>query len=255
MPQIFYYAIIVLLVCGGLGSSAAAGVVTFHGTISSIEAQRINIANGDISPLGIFNPANEPFDVGDDFSIQFNLNDASNQRVGGGLTRYDIPFSASFGDYTITDALAVVGIDNDRVSSTPSSSGDILFFSASASGPRGATTSDALVAGLPFNNIQSVFRDPSASAFSDELLTSDKFDFSLFSANGGSLVFSNRPSSNIIDALTVRLDLNDISYVEISEVPLPAAFPLFFLGLAGIGSVKKFSGAMITQVRRTAAMN
>ncbi|WP_428408585.1 VPLPA-CTERM sorting domain-containing protein [Hyphococcus sp.] len=218
-------------------TSAHAALVTVNisGDIASITAESIDTNANTRTPINIYDPTTGPFDVGDGFLISLDVTSASGPTPFVTGTSYDLAFTASFGDYMIEDARGDLVIDDDRPD------GDFVFFSVLPSGVVSPSQGGA-VAGLPFSNINFSFENYDMSAFSDELLTADKFLLSNFDGAFGSLVFSMRDDEDpdTIIALTVLLNTQSIDLVT-SEVPLPAAFPLMLsaLGLFGAVSRKK----------------
>lgn len=214
-----------LFIISSTSAHAALVTVNIGGEIASITAERLDTNANTRTPIDIYDPTTGPFDVGDGFLVSLDVNSASGSSPFITGTKYDLAFTASFGDYMISDARGDLVIDDDRAN------GDFVFFSVMPSGVV-SPSQGGTVAGLPFNNINFSLENYDMSAFSDELLTAEKFLLSNFDGAFGSLVFSVRDEEDpdTIIALTVRLNTQSIDLVT-SEVPLPAAFPLMLAGL------------------------
>ena len=211
-----------------ISTSAFAETVEIRGSIANIFERRIDIGVG-ITPQDLYDPSTGPFDVGDSFLITLDLSTASGPTPFADGQSYDVSFTASFGDYEISDALGMITIVNDR------SEGDFLFFSTRADlidQPLGG----GAVAGLPFSNINFSFQDDGADAFADDDLTLDKFDLNNFDDVFGSLVFTLGVNDNTLLNLTVTMNTESVSVFDGTEIPLPAALPLFLAGIGGLGA-------------------
>ncbi len=223
---------VIFSVAAASPAAAATIKVELTGSIFEVDAFRFDIPTLNSTPLDIYDPVTGPFGAGDSVTITmtFSTNSAGTPSGGGTLYSSAVTYDAQIGDFTVIGAAADLTIGNDVAA------GVITIDRISVLSLIDGTdnVSHAIVGDLPLSNISFSLRDNNHTALSDEILSADKFNAALFNSLAGSLVFEALVDENTLDILGAYFNFDSITVTEISDVPLPAALPLFLVGIAGI---------------------
>lgn len=216
---------------------AAPVSATISGFISSIYQYQIDFSTNAVTPLSIFDPAVEPFNVGDSFSVHLDLSNATGPTPALIGVEYNSPFSATFGNLAVSGPQSRLTIvNNGGGSGTPIDWLNLAVFAGTPTFSNGT----GKIAGLSFGNVTFNFRDDTGTAFADALLSTSKFDAAIFSTLKGSIAFSGSDPANPQIARGIIFDLQPTRLTAVeAEVPLPASIFFLLSGLASLGAVSR----------------
>ena len=217
-------------------SSALAGTITIElvGSVYLIDDFRIDIPTFSITDIDIYDPSTGPIEVGDSVRILLTFDEGQTGVTDDPATVYGAVQTVQVGGFTLENAPADVSITNDLTTTVQILDTLNVLSTSTPTSPIGGIASHAELGGLPLSNILYSLDNVTGTAFGDELLTVDKFLASLYTRMIGSLAFEDLIDENTIDVLSFAFSFDRITVLDASEVPAPAAMPLFVLGASGL---------------------